>query len=305
MRFKGLDLNLLHALDVLVEERSVTRSAERLNLSQPAMSAALARLRDYFNDPLLVPQGRRMIPTAQALSLQVEIRPILKDLDRLIVRSSGFDAAHSDRTFRICASDYIVAVLLSRMMSAMQAAAPGVAFDIMPPSEHAQIALERGELDILLTPEEHCVAGHPMRLLFEERHVVVGWQGNPLFWQAISEADFFAAGHVAVTIGQVDRASFAERQLEQLGKRRRIEVTTASFTSVPYLLVNTNRLATMHRRLAQVMAESLPIAWQELPMPFPIMHQMIQYNSAREEDAGLDWLIGQIEAASAGPDPTA
>ncbi|WAT18609.1 LysR family transcriptional regulator [Aurantiacibacter sp. MUD11] len=298
MRFKGLDLNLLQALDMLVEERSVTRAASRLNLSQPAMSAALARLRAYFDDPLLVPRGRQMIPTAEALALREEIAPILASIDGLIIRSTRFDPATSRRSFRICASDYLVAVLFPRIVSALQARAPYLSFDLLPPSEQAQVGLERGEVDILLTPEDHCVAGHPTRLLFEEDHVVVGWTGNPLMRGAISTADFVEAGHIAVRIGQVNRASFAESQLEQAGIDRRIEMTVASFTSVPDLLVGTNRLAIMHRRLAELMAARLPLEWQELPFRFPKMRQMIQINSARQEDAGIAWLVEQIVSAA-------
>lgn len=294
MRFKGLDLNLLHALDMLIEERSVTRAATRLNLSQPAMSAALARLRAYFDDPLLVAQGRQMIPTAEALSLREEMAPILANLDRLIARSTRFDPATSKRTFRICASDYLVAVLFPRIVAALQARAPYLSFDLLPPSEQAQIGLERGEVDLLLTPEDHCVAGHPTRLLFEEDHVVAGWEENPLMQEAISVTDFTEAGHVVVRIGQVNRASFAENQLEEIGIERRTEMTVASFTSVPDLLVGTNRLAVMHRRLARLMAARLPLKWQELPFPFPKMRQMIQINSARQEDAGLAWLVAEI-----------
>ncbi|TIX50922.1 LysR family transcriptional regulator [Alteraurantiacibacter aquimixticola] len=294
MRFKGLDLNLLVALNMLVEVRSVSRAAERLNLSQPAMSAALARLREYFKEPLLVPQGRRMIPTAAALSLQQELQPILADLDALITQSTAFDPATSRRCFRICASDYLVAVLFPQVIPAIQAAAPGISLDIVPPSEQAQIDLERGELDILLTPEEHCVAGHPTNLLFEEQHVIVGWSGNPLLQAPLSEEAFRDAGHVAVRIGLTNRASFAETQLDQLGQRRRIEISAASFTSVPDLLVGTDRLAVMHKRLAVMMAGRMAIAWQNMPFAFPIMRQMIQFNRARADDAGLIWLIRQL-----------
>ncbi len=297
MRFKGLDLNLLLALDVLLEERSVTRAAGRLNLSQPAMSAALSRLRDFFGDALLVPQGRRMIATPEALALQPELKAVLGSVEELIARSTKFDPATSDRMFRICASDYLVTVLFPRLLPELQRVAPAVRLDIVPPSQEAQTALERGEIDLLLTPEEHCVPGHPAEVLFAEQHVVAGWDENPLLAAALTADQFFAAGHVAVRVGQINRASFAETHLESLGRSRRIELTVASFTNVPDLLVGTHRLAVMHRLLARVVAQRLPIAWQDLPFPFPAMRQMIQRNRTMRDDAGLAWLVRQLQAA--------
>lgn len=298
MRFKGLDLNLLIALDALLEECSVSRASERLNLSQPALSASLARLRAFFGDPLLVPQGRRMIPTAEALAMQVEIKGILNDVDGLIARSTTFDPATSSRTFRICASDYLIAVLFPQFVIVLARLAPFINIDLIPPSADAQMALERGEIDLLLTPEEHCVPGHPAEILFQERHVVAGWKENPLLASPLTEMAFFAAGHVSVQVGGANRASFAESQLARLSSRRRIEITLASFTAVPDLLVGTMRLAVMHERLARVIAERLPIGWQDLPFNFPKMNEMMQFNKARRDDQGLEWLILQLKSAS-------
>lgn len=303
MRFKGFDLNLLVALDALVEERSVSRAAERLNLSQPAMSAALARLRQFFGDPLLVAQGKRMIPTAQALALHRDLGPVIGRLDALIARSTAFDPLTSTRTFRICASDYLVAVLFPGVIAELTQLAPSIGLDIVPPSQAAQTDLERGEIDLLLTPQEHCIPGHPTALLFEEAHVVAGWSGNPAFAAPITREAFLAAGHVAVRVGQGARASFAESQLAALTAERRIEITAASFTSVPDLLVGTGRLAVMHRRLAQVMARRLPIVWQDMPFPFPVMHQMMQVNQARQDDRGLAWLMAQLLRHAGGKSP--
>lgn len=297
MRFNGLDLNLLHALDVLLDERSVSRAANRLNLSQPAVSAALARLRDYFGDPLLVPQGRRMIPSAEALAMQGELKSVLGAVSELVVRSTAFDPASSERVFRVCASDYLVAVLFGRLVPELARTAPSVRFDLIPPSEDARTELDRGELDLLVTPEEHCVPDQPTRLLFAENHVVVGWAKNPLLASQLTEQAFFAAGHVAVRVGQVNRASFAESQLDLLPRQRRIEITASSFTMVPDLLIGTGRLAVMHRRLAKVMAERVPITWQDIPFDFREMREMIQFNRTRTKDRGLTWLVEELQSA--------
>ena len=117
MRFKGLDLNLLVALDALLETRSVSAAASRLNLSQPAMSAALSRLRDYFGDDLLVASGKRMYPTAYAETLYPQLKDCLAGLDSLISNPTLFDPKTSLRTFRIIGSDYVTAAALVPLIS--------------------------------------------------------------------------------------------------------------------------------------------------------------------------------------------
>src|SRR3569623_2071460 len=150
-----------------------------------------------------------MVPSAEALAMQGELEAILSSVSKLIIRSAGFDPTTSRRTFRICASDYLIAVLFPKLIPELARLAPAVKLDLVPPSEDASVALDRGELDLLQTPEEHCVPGHPTSLLFEERHVVAGWGSNPLLAGPLTEDAFFTAGHNAVRVGQSTRASFA------------------------------------------------------------------------------------------------
>src|ERR1700735_4498154 len=137
MRFKGLDLNLLLAFQVLLEERSVTRAARSLHVSQPAMSSALGRLRAYFQDPILVAHGKRLHPTAHAESLYAPVKASLSGIDGLLAASAAFDPATTRRTFRIVASDYITASLIGPMAGRLAAQAPGVRLEFILPSEDA------------------------------------------------------------------------------------------------------------------------------------------------------------------------
>lgn len=300
MRFKGLDLNLLVTLDVLIELRSVSRAAERLHLSQPAVSAALARLRDFFNDPLLEIQGKRMIPTPKALQLQPVLSDLLANVDRMIVQGRQFDPATSTQWFRVCISDYLSTVLFPRLVSLLHAQGPGIRLDLQTPSDLALSLLEQGEIDVLLLPKDHCLRDHPAELLFEERYVVAGWAGNPLLAAPITEEDFYAARHVAVAIGASaeERTSFAEDQLSARGRERQVEVMAYSFTQVPALLIDTPRLTLMQERLARSLATTLPVAWQPLPFDFPVMHEMIQYHRGRGSDPALGWLVARIHEAA-------
>jgi DNA-binding transcriptional LysR family regulator len=161
--------------------------------------------------------------------------------------------------------------------------------------------LDQGEFDLIITPAEHVSADHPTELLFEERHVVAGWAGNPLVQGPLSEEAFLAAGHVAVEIGRLRPTSFAEKFLREQGKERRIEVLVSSFAVAPEMLVNTSRLAVMHERLAQAYAERIAIRFVEMPFAFPIMREMLQYNRTRSEDAGLRWLMDLIKQVTNHP----
>lgn len=297
MRFKRFDLNLLLVLDTLLRERSVSRAAEQLNLSQPAMSAALGRLRSYFNDEILVPHGKRMLPTAHAQSLSPMVMKTLADIEALISASTVFEPGTSQRTFRICASDYVTTVLLVPLLEDLANTAPNIRIEISAPSTDALSRLERGEVEFLLTPEQYTARDHPKKLLFEERHVVVGCRRNPVFRSPLTEEAFFRQGLVAVVFGHAP--SFAEQELAALGHPRRIEITVSSFLAVPWMLAHTRRLAVMHERLARILVKKFPLAIAPLPFAFPLMQEMIQYHDARKTDGGAQWLLKQIEERAA------
>lgn len=295
MRFNGLDLNLLLALQVLLEERNVTRAARRLNISQPAMSAALARLRDYFQDDLLTVQGRQMHPTAQAESLAGPVRKFLTDLDALLTSAASFDAATSQRSFRLVASDYITASVIGPLTRRLAAIAPRVRLEIMLPCEEAAQLVMEGQADLTITPEDFLDPDQPAELLCEEHQVVVGWKENAAMAGGITADAFSRLGHVAVHVGSNRVPSFADRQLERMGSNRRIDITCGCFTVVPWLIVGTERIAVMHERMARQMAERFPLTVAALPFAFPVMREMIQYHKAREADDGLRWLRGELK----------
>ncbi len=290
MRFKGLDLNLLVALDTLLAECSVSRAAKRLHISQPAASAALGRLRDYFGDDLLTQHGKRMIPTSYADSLAPEVKRILGQVDSIIMMSSEFDPGKSKRVFRLMASDYIATVLIGPAIQRLAEVAPGIQLDIRLPSERVGIEFERGEIDLVLTPEQYVSPNHPAELLFEEQHVVVGWAQNPLLSVPLTAADFLASAHVGVTIGPGRQLTYAEAHLQAIALHRTVEIYAPSFSVVPWLIIGTQRLTVMHQRLARVFAENLPLKMQSLPIEVPPMLEMLQYHEARTHDSGVGWL---------------
>jgi LysR family nod box-dependent transcriptional activator len=295
MRLDNFDLNLLVAFDVLLAERNVTRAAQRLHVTQSAMSASLKRLREALGDPILTQHGKSMIPTPHALALAPEVSAAIAELRRLIQPSTGFDPAESIRTFRIAASDYVATIVLAPLFALAEHEAPGLRFDISLPTDGTAHRLARGEFDVVLTPKEFVEPEHPAELLFEEHHVVVGCQNNPLLSRPLTREAFAAAGHVAV---QVDgRNTFVENELARLGVTRRVEVYAPSFIQAPWLLPGTRRIALMHERLARLMAPLLGLRVVPLPFAVPPMQEMMQFHAARTADPGLEWLRTQLRQA--------
>ena len=170
MRFKGLDLNLLVALDALLSERNVSAAARRVFISQPAMSSALARLRDHFQDELLAPVGRRMAPTAFADALTEPLRALMLQIEATVGAGQRFDPATARRKFTISVSDYITEVMMGAVVARAAIEAPGVLLEIMPPTESPARSLESGDIDVLITPDLYSAPAHPSELLYEEEH---------------------------------------------------------------------------------------------------------------------------------------
>ena len=294
MRLDSFDLNLLVAFEVLLEERNVTRAARRLHVTQSAMSASLRRLRESFGDPILAQHGKARMPTPYALALAPEISASLAGLRRLTRPNRGFDPATASRMFRIAASDYVTTVLLAPLLAQLEGEAPRIWLEIVLPDEATPERLAKGEFDLILTPEEFLEPGHPSELLFEEAHVVVGCDRNPLLHSPMTSEAFAAAGHVAVRID--GRNTYIENELSRQGLKRRVEVYAPSFIQAPWLLPGTDRIALMHERLARLMAPVLGLHTAAPPLEIPVMREMMQFHATRQSDEGLAWLRSRLVA---------
>ncbi len=291
MHYRGLDLNLLVALDALITERNISRTGEKIHLSQPATSGALARLREYFKDDLLVPAGRRMVLTPLAEELAQPVRQLLVQAEGIIHRRPGFSPKISERTFRLVMSDYVATVLMSRALPEIQRQAPGIKVEVLVPSNHTD-RLERGEVDLTIMPRQYLSKGHPTEPLFEDEFVCVAWAGNlELRGRAISMRNYLRLGHVVVRFGEQQQVpAFEEKFMEHFSETRRIEVVTTGFTLVPQLVVGTARIATVHRRLAEFYAKQLPLRILKPPVEIPPVVESMQWHAIREGDPGLVWL---------------
>lgn len=296
MRFGRLDLNLLVALDALLTERSVSLAADRLCLSQSATSSALGRLRDYFGDELLVVRGRQMVLTARAEELAEPVRAVLEQVRTTIAIAPQFDPATSDRQIRLMASDYSTEVLLSKVLLELEREAPGIRFEIQPMNDFPVDSIERNQIDLLLTIDFAISPDHPSMILFEDDHVVVGWKDNPAMQGQMTRAMYFEMGHVTSRFGKSRIPAFEDAFMRRQKQGRRVEVVAPTFLSVPGLIIGTNRIATLHRRLAKRMAKTLPIVWCELPFDVPPIREALQWHITNNNDASLRWVIERIAA---------
>lgn len=297
MHFNHLDLNLLVALDALLTEKNITRASERVHLSQSAMSGALSRLRDYFQDDLLVQVGRRMVPTPLGESLARPVREVLVKVETTIQAKPEFDPATSSRNFKLLMSDYVSTVLMTSALPPIQRLAPHTMFELLPYSELQWETLDRGEIDFLIMPTDYLREGHPSEILFEDSYTCVAWCENPLVGDSITLDQYLDLGHVVVRFGQQRVPAYDEWFFSRFGHARRIEVVTTSFSSILQLVVGTTRIATVQKRLASFYAKYLPLKFVAPPIEMPVLREAIVWHKYRDQDPGNAWVRRMLVTA--------
>lgn len=298
MRFNNLDLNLLVALDALLAEQSITKAARKLNLSQSATSGVLARLREYFGDELLVQVGRTMVRTTLGDQLVNPVRNVLLEIQSTIETRQVFKPEHSSRHFRIVASDYSTCVVLSQLVRQLSISAPGVSVEIISPKETTIIQVERGEIDVVLMPKT--VSGleeHSGELLFRDTYSCVAWKKNTVVRDSISLTQYQCMDHVAVHIGNA--SSFEELAVCKTSVTRRIVTTVDQFSTLPQLLIGTDRIATIQTRLAILAAKSLPLRILPPPLEIPELEMMMRWHRVLDGNRSHQWLREQMKVAAA------
>ncbi|PJI95827.1 LysR family transcriptional regulator [Acidovorax sp. 69] len=291
MRFNKLDLNLLVALDALLAERNISRAGERVHLSQPAMSNALARLREYFGDELLAAQGRQMVLTPRALGLIEPVREVLMRIDSTITNPPVFDPAKATRTFVLLLSDFTTAVFVPAMLEALYKEARGIGIELRMLSDRPIEQLEQGDADLLIIPAQYVSPDHPSEALFEEQYLCVTWLGNSRIKEELTFNDYLECGHVVANYatGQ-QRAAFDSWFLDRFGIKRHVEVSAPTMAALPRMVVGTDRIATVHKRLAIQAEAILPIRLWEPPLEVPTLEQKLQWHRHRDADPALTWM---------------
>ncbi|MBA2960486.1 MULTISPECIES: LysR family transcriptional regulator [Ramlibacter] len=296
MRYQRIDLNLLIALDALLAERSVTRAAERMHMTQSAMSNVLARLREYFDDQLLVPVGRTLRPTPRAESLVQPVRDIILKVDSTLGVRPEFEAATAQRHFTIIASDYLSHVMLTEVLRRIALVAPGLSFDIRPTSATMAQDLDQGRADFLIVPAHLTLADHPQAVLFEDTYQVVACAQHPDLAHGLSLEQYQFFGHVVYQQERGSNPWFEQWYANEHGQTRRIEVITHGFALIPRFLVGTRRVATVQTRLAMQFQQFMPVRLLPPPIETPRLTEVLQWHRYRADDPGVQWVRDQIIA---------
>jgi DNA-binding transcriptional LysR family regulator len=290
MGLNSVDLNLLVTLDALLGERSVTRAAERLSLGQPATSAALGRLRKHFGDPLLVREGRTLVPTRMASALTPLVRDAVMAAESVFARPRGFDPQVDRRTFTVMASDYVALILLRGLLARLVVQAPLQRVNVVPVHSDFADQLRSGQADLLILPTELTATdiGLPHRHLFSDRHVLVADPNNDAVGSVVTVEQFAQLPYVAYSGGPLP--SIADAQLDALGVLRRVEMTTQSFVIAPFLVSGTPFVSLVHERLARHVAELLPLKVVEAPVPLRPFSEALFWNQRDTDDPAHSWL---------------
>ncbi len=298
VRFRDIDLNLLVALERLLVTRSVTAAAREIHVTQPAMSGSLARLREHFGDPLLVPSGRGMVLSPFAETLLGPVCTLLASVRETAAMRPHFDPAVSEHRFRISGSDHVLLVLLIPVMEAVQRQAPHVAFELLPTdASHALERLQHRDLDFAFVPERFVLPAHPHKLVLSDRYVCVAWSGNEQLQDGLTLERYLALPHVTARYGYEKRAGAEQWATEQLGIVRREAASCSSPNLMAPLVVGTDRIATVPARLARYQARFLPIRVFEPPVQgLPPLNIHLQWHASRDADSAIGWFQGLFDS---------
>jgi len=298
MRFMGFDLNLLVVFKALMENRSVTETARHLNLTQPAVSNALGRLRQYFDDDLFVSSGNRMVPTELAERLSGPVRALLADAAGLLTTAKPFDPGNSDRTFIVSASDHVVDTVFANAIEGLLARAPGIRIDLLPLREDQWGALESGEIDLHVLPREFSAPDHPVFPLFEDSYVTLSDRNNLAVTDGMTIDDLRSFQIVGALMGMPRkmRGGFAPQVNARLIDRA--SVTVRQFSQLPHMIEGSQRIAVVPRRLARSICRRFDLKFSEIGGNTPRLDMVAQVNRGRINDTGLKWLVGHLIEAS-------
>jgi LysR family nod box-dependent transcriptional activator len=304
MRYRRLDLNLLVALDALLSECSVSRAAERLCLGQSATSSALGRLREHFNDPLLVQLGRRLEPTALGLELLPKVREALALTREIVDAPVKFEPASCKRHFTLVASDYVAGVLLPAVSLQLARVAPGVRLSLrdMPVPRDGDVvseALDYRRSDCVIVPQRRLNPAYPHIPLMTDQLCCIVCAGQPRFAEGLSLADYCGAQHVVREFADGRNLAMDAAHLQELGIERRVAVALESFVLMPEFIVGTARIATVFRRQAQRFAQHYPLRIHPAPLAFPDAVQVLQWHPYQDHDPAMLWFRGLLSEQAA------
>ena len=307
MNMSRIDLNLLVYLDVLLRECNVTRAAEELGISQPAMSNSLRRLRDLFDDPILVRTSDGMTPTDRALELQPLVRTVLAAAEQAVLPKTEFDPSASTRIFRITASDYSEATLLPVLLTRLRKQAPNVRLDIMTPSDVSFHDVERGKVDLVINRFDTLPQSFHQVRLWDDSFSCVVSKFNPIT-QDWNLKSYLSGKHVWVSktgmgvgVGMssddVQRLGWVDDALDQLGEKRDITLFTRHYQAALLLGEQKDLIVTLPSMAARQLEHNPNVVILDPPFDIPRMRLKMGWSPLLQHDPGHRWirqLINQV-----------
>ena len=294
MNVTDLDLNLLRAFDAVLREGSVTAAAERLGLSQPAMSNALSRLRRIVGDPLFMRTPGGMRPTAFAQQLAAPVRQALDLIHATLLARPGFDPRTSQRVFRLQLSDVGEIVFLPPLLERLQREAPGVRIETQPlPQDEVSDALASGEADLAVGFLPRLSEGVVQKHLFRDRYVCLVRSDHPKIGSRLSLAQFLAATHVLVS-ARGSAHEIVEQTLRNKGLQRRIALRVPHFSVVPMILARTDHMVIVPEGLVGAIARFGRFKSLKPPVDIPALDVKVHWHERFDRDPGISWLRGVV-----------
>jgi DNA-binding transcriptional LysR family regulator len=295
-----IDLNLLVYLDALLRERNVTQAANQLNLSQPAMSNGLRRLRELFDDPILVRTSEGMTPTERALELEPVVREVLANIDRAVQPRSAFEPADAHRVFRIMASDYAESTLLPTLLGKLRTLAPGLTLDIMTPSDVSFLDVERGKVDMVINRFDSMPQSFHQIHLWNDSFSCVLSPENPVL-QDFTLENYLKANHVWVSktgmgvgVGvnpdDVQRLGWVDAALNKLGKKRQIRVFTRHYQAAMTMAEQNDLIVTLPTRAALLKLDNPRVVLRDPPLEIPPLELKMAWSPLLQHNPANKWL---------------
>jgi DNA-binding transcriptional LysR family regulator len=300
MNIDRVDLNLMVYLDVLLREGSVTKSAQQLGITQPAMSNGLKRLRDLFNDPLLVRTSEGMTPTERALELQPMIRKALNEVESALQTQGEFDASSSHRVFRIMVSDYAESTLVPELVKRLREEAPSVILDVLTPSDVTFKDVEAGKVDMAINRFDEMPQSFHQMTLWEDDFVCLVNPDHPSAGMFDLSA-YLESMHIWVSktgmgagVGmdpeKIIRLGWVDNALSKLGHKRKISVFTRHYQMPALLALNNDLVATLPRKVAEMQAETSRLLVKEPPFSVPAFELKMAWSPLVQHHQAHKWL---------------
>ncbi len=292
---RSLDIGMLRTFDALMRERSVSRAAARLFLSQPAVSASLNRLREVFGDPLYTRTAHGVLPTPRALALAPQVGKVLADIAGLLEAQGGFDPSGSQRIFRIAGSDHashLVLPPLARRFAELRSPIR-IVWEAAGTSPLAD-RLHKGDLDLGVVARIHPPRDMETQVLYEDRYAFVTRHGHPLAGRPLTLDSFCATPQVFLGYGTSALEDVIDVTLAKAGRQRPAQIAVSSFGQIVDLLQHSDHAAVIAARVARTHGDK--VLAHELPFELPGYQMLLCWAALAAPDAGLQWLKAELLA---------